>query len=61
MIRIRMLKLAGRYLCKPFSIIFKSSLSLMEIPMEWKNANVVLIHKKRINSALKTTDLSLCF
>ena len=29
--------------------------------MKWKKANAVPIHKKMINSASKTTDLSLCF
>ena len=61
MISIRMLKLCGLSLCKPLSIIFKSCLSQMKFPMKWKKANVVSIHKKMINSALKTTDLSLCF
>ena len=31
----------------------------MKFPMEWKKVNVVPVHKI-INSALKTTDLSLC-
>ena len=41
MIRIRMLKLCGPSLCKPLSIIFKSCLSQMKFPVEWKKANVV--------------------
>ena len=40
MISIRMLKLGGPSLCKPLSIIFKSCLSQMKFPMEWKKANV---------------------
>ena len=62
MISIRMLKLCGPSLCKPLSIIFKSCLSQMKFPVEWKKVNVVPIHtKKMINSASKTTDLSLYF
>ena len=62
MISTRMLKLSGPSLCKPLSIIFKSCLSQMKFPMEWKKANVVPIHtKKMIISASKITDLSLCF
>ena len=44
MISTRMLKLCGPSLCKPLSIIFKSCLSQMKFPMEWKKANVVPIH-----------------
>ena len=40
MISIRMLKLGGPSLCKPLSIIFKSCLSQMKFPVEWKKANV---------------------
>ena len=62
MISIQMLKLYGPSLCKPLSIIFKLCLRQMKFPMEWKKANVVPIHKKKIiNSASKITDLSLCF
>ena len=47
MISIRMSKLCGPSLCEPLSIIFKSCLSRMKFHMEWKKANVVLIHKKK--------------
>ena len=47
MIRIRMLKLCGPSLCKSLLIIFKSYLSQIKFPMEWKRANVVPIHKKK--------------
>ena len=47
MISTRMLKLSGPSLCKPLSIIFKSCLSQMKFPMEWKKANVVPIHTKK--------------
>ena len=61
-ISIPMLKLCGPSLCKPLSVIFKSCLSQIKFPMEWKKVNVVPIQKKKvINSASKTTDLSLCF
>ena len=44
-------------------VTFKLCLSQMKFPMEWKKNNVVSICKKKkmINSASKTTDLSLCF
>ena len=64
MISIRMLKLCGLSLCKPLSIIFKSCLSQIKFPIEWKKANVVPIQNKKkipINSASKTTELSLRF
>ena len=41
MIKIRMLKLCRPSLCKPLSIIFKSCLSQIKFPVEWKKANVV--------------------
>ena len=44
-ISIRMLKLCFS-LCKPLPLIFKSCLSQMKFPMEWKKANVVPIHQK---------------
>ena len=61
MISIRMLKLCHPSLCKPLPVIFKSRLSQMKFPTEWKKANVFPIHKKMKNNASKTTDLSLCF
>ena len=66
MISIRMLKLCSPYLCKPFSIIFKSWLSQVKFPVESEKVNVVPSppppsKKKKINKASKTTDLSLCF
>ena len=54
MISIRILKLCGPSLCKPFSIIFKSCL---KFSMEWKKPNVVPM----INSTSRITDLPLCF
>ena len=46
LISIQMLKLCGPSLCKPLSVIFKSCLSQMKFPMEWKKANVVPIHNR---------------
>ena len=54
-----MLKLCGPSLCESLSIIFKSF--QVKFLKEWKKANVVPIQKKKINSASKTTELSLCF
>ena len=50
MISIRMLKLCGLSLCKPLSIIFKSCLSQIKFPIEWKKANVVPIQNKKKNT-----------
>ena len=64
MISIRMLKLCGPSLCKPLSIIFKSCLSQMKFPVEWKKANVVPIHKKNDKQCIKNyrpvSLLSIC-
>ena len=61
MIRIRMLKLCGPSLCKHLLIIFKSYLSQVKFPMEWKKANVVPMRETYHKSASKTTNLSRCF
>ena len=47
MISTRMLKLSGPSLCKPLSIIFKSCLSQMKFPMEWKKAIVLPMHTQK--------------
>ena len=46
MVSIRMLILCDKSICKPLSIIFKSSLTQGIFPSEWKKANVAPIHKK---------------
>ena len=53
MISIRMLKLSGPSLCKFLSSIFKLCPSQMKFPMEWKKANVVLIHRKNNKQCIK--------
>ena len=45
-ISIRMLKICGPSICKPFETIFKLCLESGIFPPEWKKANVVPIHKK---------------
>ena len=45
MTSIQMLKICGPSLCKHLSIIFKSCLSQMKFPVEWKKNNVVPIPK----------------
>ena len=57
MVSIRMLKLCGLSLCKPFSIIFKSCFSQIKFLMEWKKKQCGSDpHKKLIISASKTTE-----
>ena len=45
MISIR-LKLCGKSVCKPLDLIFHSCMKQRKFPTEWKNANVVPVHKK---------------
>ena len=40
---------------------FNTCLHLQQVPKAWKNAPVVLIHKKVNTSDIKTTDQSACF
>ena len=51
MITIRMIKLCGISICKPFEIIFQNCLRLGKFPSEWKKAIVVPTFKKVANSA----------
>ena len=44
-----MLKICGPSICKPLKIIFKCCLESGIFPLEWKKANVVLVHKKMTN------------
>ena len=56
-----MFKLGRPSLCKPLSIIFKSCISQIKFPMEYKKSRWCFDPpKKKINSALKTTERSLC-
>ena len=58
MISIRMLKLCGDSIWKPLEIIFKNCLKVGIFPNEWKKANVVPSHKKKmINKAYPIIDL----
>ena len=50
MISIRMLKICGDSILKPLKLIFKSSLENGKFAIEWKKANVVLIHRKITSS-----------
>ena len=54
---IRMLKLCGKSICKPFDLIFQFCIKHEEFPTEWKKANAVPVHKKVTNDFKK---LSTC-
>ena len=47
MFSIRMIKLCGNSIFKPFSIIFNDCLNGGKFSHEWKKANVVPVHKER--------------
>ena len=47
---IRMLKICGDSIWKPLELIFKSCIENGKVPIEWKKANVVQVHKKITNS-----------
>ena len=53
MLSTRMIKLCGKSICKPFSMIFNDCLNTGKFPHEWKKANVVLVHKKGNRQSLK--------
>ena len=46
MISICMLKIYGDSFLKPLELIFKSCIESRKLPIEWKKANVVPVHKK---------------
>ena len=52
-VSIRMIKICGKSLSKPFEMVFKSCVIKGEYPSEWKKANVVLVHKKVDKQLLK--------
>ena len=45
-ISIRMIKLCGKSITEPLSIIFKTSIQSGIFPKTWKKGNVVPVHKK---------------
>ena len=49
-ISTRMLKICRLSICKLLEIIFKLCLQSGVFPLEWKKANVVLVHKKVTNN-----------
>ena len=46
MIRIRMLKICDKSICKPLELIFQPCIKHGKFPNEWKMANMVPVHKK---------------
>ena len=52
-ISISMLKICGSSFCKPLEIIYKKCFSLGLFSLEWKNGNIVPIHKKGNKQCLK--------
>ena len=58
-ISIRMLKICGDSICRPLNIIFKTCLRTGKFPLEWKKANIVPIHKKGDEQAVKNY-LTVC-
>ena len=46
MISICMLKIYGDSFLKPLELIFKSCIESRKLPIEWRKANVVPVHKK---------------
>ena len=60
MISIRMLKFC-KSICKALYIIFKSCLMQDIFSSEWKAENALIHKKKKKDSVLKTTYLSLLF
>ena len=53
MISIRMVKICDDSICKPLKLIFQSCVESGKFPSEWKNANVLPIHKNRDKQILK--------
>ena len=49
-ITIRMIKLCSTSISKPLSILFRNCFENQYSPKEWKKANIILVHKKKINN-----------
>ena len=52
-ISIRMLKICGNSIYKPFQLIFRSCIENGKFPYEWKKADVVSVHKKGNKQAME--------
>ena len=52
-ISIRMLKMRGFSVFRPLQIIYKSCLDRGKFPQEWKEANVVPVHKRNYRQLVK--------
>ena len=53
-ISICMIKICGKLICKLLNFIFNQSFDTGSFPLEWKNANIVPIHKKGEKQCLKS-------
>ena len=49
MLSIRIMKLCGEWICKPFGLKFQFCIKHSKFPTEWKKANVVSVHKNVAN------------
>ena len=52
---IRILQICGKYICKPYEIIYKSCFEKACFRFEWKKANVVPVHHKGDRKLLRIT------
>ena len=52
-IRISMIKICGKSICKPLQLIFSQCIDTGSFLLEWKKINVVLVHKKDNKQCLK--------
>ena len=52
-IGIYILKLCGNSICKPLELIFQQAMERDRFPSEWKNGNVIPVHKKYGKQFLK--------
>ena len=53
MISIRIVKVCGESILKPLEIIFKSCIENGQFSNEWKEGNVVPVHKKDYKQVLR--------
>ena len=52
-ISIRMIKICDKSICKPLQLIFSQCIGTGSFPLEWKETNVVPVHKKGNKQCLK--------